>query len=122
MLAISVGANTIMQVVENVLKITYYLLMEYPGWLYILIVIPMGFVLMAFGLVKWGKVKVWKAILLTVFDFVGSMIIGIISYRSDRVEPHQDPEAANFTLSINHPKSSSRSPEKACELPWPHKT
>ena len=78
MLAISVGANTIMQVVENVLKITYYLLMEYPGWLYILIVIPMGFVLMAFGLVKWGKVKVWKAILLTVFDFVGSMIIGII--------------------------------------------
>jgi hypothetical protein len=78
MLAISLGANTIMQIVENIMKITYYLLWAYPGLLYILIVIPMGFVLMAFGLVRWGKVKIWKAMLLTIIDFVGSMIIGII--------------------------------------------
>ena len=78
MLAISLGANTLMQVVENIMKITYYRIWEYPGLLYIVIVIPLGFLLLAYGLVRWGKVKRWMAVFLTTFDFVGSMAIGIL--------------------------------------------
>ena len=78
LLAISLGTNTLMQVVENIMKITYYLIWEYPGLLFIVLVIPYGFLLMVFGLIRWGKVKSWMAIILTVADFVGSMIIGVL--------------------------------------------
>jgi hypothetical protein len=60
-LAISIGANTVMQVVEIVMKITYYHVWEYPGILYLVLVIPLGFVLMAYGLVRWGNMKWWMA-------------------------------------------------------------
>jgi hypothetical protein len=78
MLAISVGTNTLMQVVENILKITYYQVWKYPGFLYIIIVIPLGFLLMVYGLVRWGKLKSWMAVILTIFDFVGSIVTGIL--------------------------------------------
>ena len=78
MLAISLGANTLMQVVENIMKIIYYLIWEYPGFLYIVFVILLGFLLMVYGLVRWGKVKNWTAVILAVFDFVGSMVTGIL--------------------------------------------
>ena len=76
--AISFSANTLMQVVENVMKVIYYRIWEYPGLLYIVIVIPLGFLLMLYGLVRWGKLKGWTAVLLTIFDFIGSMIVGIV--------------------------------------------
>jgi hypothetical protein len=78
MLAISLGVNTLMQIVENLMKIVYYLMWEYPGFLYIIIVIPLGFLLMIYGLVRWGKLKSWMALILTMADFIGSMIIGIL--------------------------------------------
>ena len=78
MLAISLGANTLMQVAENLMKIVYYLVWEYPGLLYIIIVIPLGFLLMLYGLVRWGKLKGWMAFILTIADFIGSMIIGLL--------------------------------------------
>ena len=78
MLAISLGANTLMQVVENITKIVYYLIWEYPGLLYIVFVIPLGFLLMVYGLVRWGKVSGWMAVILTVSDFVGSLVTGIL--------------------------------------------
>ncbi len=76
--AISMGANTLMQVVENLLKITYHKIWEYPGLLYVVIVIPLGFLLMIYGLIRWGKVKGWIALILAGFDFVGSMAVGIL--------------------------------------------
>ena len=78
MLAISLGANILMQVVENISKIVYYRIWEYPGLLYILFVIPLGFLLMVYGLVRWGKVSGWMAVILAVFDFVGSMVTVIL--------------------------------------------
>jgi hypothetical protein len=78
LLAISLGVNTIMQVVENFMKITYYLVWEYPGLLYIIFVILVGFLLMVYGLVRWGKAKSWMAVVLAIFDFVGSIMIGIL--------------------------------------------
>lgn len=78
LLAISLSANTLMQVVENIMKVIYYRIWEYPGILYIVIVIPLGFLLMVYGLILWGKVKGWTAVLLTVFDFLGSVIVGIV--------------------------------------------
>ena len=78
MLAISLGANTLMQVVENLMKIIYYLVWEYPGLLYIIIVIPLGFLLMVYGLARWGKMRGWMALILTIADFIGSMIVGML--------------------------------------------
>jgi hypothetical protein len=78
MLAISMVTNTIMQVVENVSKIIYYFIWEYPGYLYILFVIPSGFLLMVYGLVRWGKVTRWMAVILAVFDIVGSIATAIL--------------------------------------------
>ncbi len=60
------------------LESKYYKIWEYPGLLYIVIVIPLGFLLMVYGLIRWGKVKGWIALILTVCDFVGSMAIGIL--------------------------------------------
>jgi len=60
------------------MKITYYRIWEYPGLLYILIVIPLGFLLMAFALFQWGKVKGWMAVVLSMFDFMGSLFVVIL--------------------------------------------
>lgn len=76
--AISICVNILMQVVENIMKITYYRIWEYPGLLYILIVIPLGFLLMAFALFQWGKVKGWMAVVLSMFDFMGSLFVVIL--------------------------------------------
>ena len=67
-----------MQVVENMMKLIYYRIWAYPGWLYLIFIIPLGFVLMVYGLIRWGKVKSWGAVILAVFDFLGSMIIGAL--------------------------------------------
>lgn len=76
--AISVGVNTLMQVVENLMKITYYLVWEYPGILYFAFVMLFGFLLMVYGLVRWGNVTRWMAIILTGCDFVGGIVVGIL--------------------------------------------
>ena len=78
LLAISLGANTIMQVVENITKITYYKLWEYPGILYVILVIPLGFLLIVAGLMRWGKIKFWNALLFALVDMVGSIVVGSI--------------------------------------------
>jgi hypothetical protein len=70
MLAIIVGVNLVMQGVEIVLKLVYYLLWKYPGILYMALVIPGGFSLGVFGLVKWGGVKWWKATLLIFSELI----------------------------------------------------
>jgi hypothetical protein len=59
LLAILIGVNLVMQGMEILLKLIYYLLWEYPGWLYLVIVIPAGFLLGAYGLVRWGRVR-WR--------------------------------------------------------------
>ena len=49
MLAISIGANTVMQILEIALKLVYHLLWQYPGLLYIVLVLPLGFLLLVCG-------------------------------------------------------------------------
>ena len=78
LLAISLGANTIMQVVENITKIIYHRVWAYPGILYLIVVLPLGFILLILGLIRWGKVKPWMAILFVICDFIGSMIAGVV--------------------------------------------
>jgi hypothetical protein len=55
LLAIIIGANLAMQGLEIILKVIYYRLWEYPEWLYLVIVIPAGFLLGVYGLVRWGS-------------------------------------------------------------------
>ncbi len=60
LLAVMIGVNLVMQGMEIVLKLINYLVWEYPGWLYVAIVFPVGFLLGVYGLVRWGRIK-WGA-------------------------------------------------------------
>ena len=77
LLAISLIVNTIMQLVEIILKFVYYLLWEYSGFLYILLVIPGGFLLMTVALKRWTRRSLWMVLLLTVIDFICGLAVGI---------------------------------------------
>ena len=44
-LSLNLGANTVMQVAEIVLKIVYCRVWEYPGLLYLVVVLPLGLLL-----------------------------------------------------------------------------
>lgn len=57
LLAIIIVVNLVMQALEIPLKLIYYRIWEYPGWLYMAIVIPAGFLLGVYALVRWGRVK-----------------------------------------------------------------
>lgn len=79
-LAIIVGVNVFMQLGEIILKLIYYLWWEYPGILYMVIVLPLGFLLGVYGLVRWGNVTGWKAAILIVAEIIGELAAaGILS-------------------------------------------
>ncbi len=73
-LAIIVSVNIVMQCNEIVLKAVYHRVWEYPGIIYVLIVIPLGAILTAFGLARWGRVKWWIALALSVVEVVGELV------------------------------------------------
>ena len=73
-LAIIISVNLVMQGLEIVLKLIYYRLWEYPGWLYFVIVIPAGFLLGVYGLVRWSRVKVGKAAVLMAVGLAGELV------------------------------------------------
>ena len=77
LLAVSLIVNTIMQIVEILLKLIYYLVWEYPGILYILLVIPGGFLLMIAALKRWTKRSLWQVLLLTIVDFLIGLAAGV---------------------------------------------
>jgi hypothetical protein len=77
-LAVVVAVNSIMQVSEILLKIVYYRIWEYPGLLYLAIVIPMGLGLMLYGLACWTKLKWSMAVVITVVYFVGELVVGVL--------------------------------------------
>lgn len=74
-LAVVWVVNLIMQVGENVLKLIYYRVWEYPGILYLLFVLPLGILLVAFGFSRWVGIKWWWALLMTVAELVGEIVI-----------------------------------------------
>lgn len=79
-LAIIIGLNVFMQLVEIILKLIYYLWWEYPGMLYMVIVLPLGLLLGIFGLMRWGNVTGWKAAFLMVAELIGELVAaGILS-------------------------------------------
>ena len=78
MLAIIIGVNTIMQVVEIVLKVIYYLVWEYPGLLYVVIVFLLGFLLGVYGLARWGRVKGWMAAVFMLVELVGEIVTAML--------------------------------------------
>lgn len=80
LLAVMIGVNLVMQGFEIILKVIYYRLWEYPGWLYIAIVFPLGFLLGVYGLVRWGKIKWVAAGVLMAVGLAGELLAaGLIS-------------------------------------------
>lgn len=77
LLAITVGVNTMMQVMEILLKLVYYRLWEYPGLLYVIIVLPTGILLMVSVLGRWGNVGRLRAIFLTGVNLASDMAMGM---------------------------------------------
>jgi hypothetical protein len=67
-----------MQLAENVLKLVYYRVWEYPGLLFLAIVIPLGLVLMFWGFAFWTKARWPLAAVMTAVYFVGELIVGIL--------------------------------------------
>ena len=78
LLAVVICVNIAMQVVEIILKLIYYLAWEYPGWLYLVIVIPAGIAIGVFALARWCGVR-WKAaVILMLVELIGEMAAGMI--------------------------------------------
>lgn len=63
---------------RDIPNIIYYRLWAYLDLIHMVMVIPLGFLLMVYGLIRWGKVKGWMAAFLTIFDFTGSMMVGVL--------------------------------------------
>lgn len=74
LLAIILSVNLVMQGLEVILKVIYYRLWEYPEWLYLVIVIPAGFLLGMYGLVRWGRVKPGMAAVLMAVGLAGELV------------------------------------------------
>ena len=88
LLAVVIGVNLVMQGMEIVLKLIYHLVWEYPGWLYIAIVFPIGFLLGVYGLVRWGGIKWGAAAVLMAVGLAGELLTaGLISSISGLTTP-----------------------------------
>jgi hypothetical protein len=69
-----------MQGFEIILKFIYHRLWEYPGWLYMAIVFPVGFLMGVYGLVRWGRIKWRAAAVLMAVGLAGELLAaGLIS-------------------------------------------
>lgn len=80
LLAVMIGVNLVMQGMEIVLKLIYHLVWEYPGWLYIAIVFPFGFLLGVYGLVRWVRINWGAAAVLMAVGLAGELLTaGLIS-------------------------------------------
>jgi hypothetical protein len=71
-----VGVNTVMQVAENVLKLVYHLVWQYPGILYLAVVFPLALALALYGYVRWTGAKWRFALVYAIIELVGEMIAG----------------------------------------------
>ncbi len=88
LLAVMIGVNLVMQGMEIVLKLIYYLVWEYPGWLYIAIVFPVGILLGVYGLVRWGRIKWGAAGVLMGVGLAGELLAaGLLSSISGLMTP-----------------------------------
>ena len=78
LLAISLGANIGLQVVENLAKVVYYRVWQYPGMLYVATVLPLGVLLLAYGLIRWGKIRMRMAAIMAITDLAGSIVVATL--------------------------------------------
>ena len=74
-LAVTMLVTIFMQIMENVLKITYYKIWAYPGILFMVINFGVYFFLETYILSKWTRLRWPMALLLAAIGIIGSMII-----------------------------------------------
>lgn len=77
MLAIVLITTFLGQVYENISKLVWYLVWEYPGWLYLLAVLALGLLVPAYCLVRWLELRWPPALVVAVSVFFGEMILGL---------------------------------------------
>ena len=65
------------QIYENLSKLIYYLVWEYPGWLYFLALLPLVILVPGYLFVRWLKTSWWLALILALALFIGGMIFAI---------------------------------------------
>jgi len=71
--------NIVMQIIaENLLKIVYYCVWEYPGILWMLFTYPFGLTLLWYGFTRWGRLKGGIAALLTLVELLGEIFAGVL--------------------------------------------
>lgn len=76
MLFITLVTELIGQVFENVSKLVYYLVWQYPGWLYLLCLVPLVFVVPGYLFVRWTKLRWPLALVMALALFLGGLVFG----------------------------------------------
>jgi hypothetical protein len=67
----------ICQVFENVSKLVYYLVWDYPVWLYLLVMVLLAFLAPIYFFVRWLKLPWWLALVLAIALFLGGMLLSL---------------------------------------------
>jgi hypothetical protein len=67
-----------MQCSEIVTKLVYYLVWAYPGWLFILVNMGLGLLLLIGAPVRYAGARWPAAILLTAAELAGEMTFGLL--------------------------------------------
>lgn len=73
LLAISLITIILGQVFENGSKLAWYLLWEYPGWLYLAAILALGLAVPAWCLLRWLRLRLGTALLVAVGMFLGEL-------------------------------------------------
>jgi len=77
-LALVLGVDTLMQLLGILLKLIYYRVWEYPGILYLLILVPATFLGLAYGLGRWCGLRWSEALNLALAAQIGEMVFGLL--------------------------------------------
>ena len=75
MLAVSLITAVLGQVFENAGKLTWHLVWEDPGWLYLLLVLGLGLLVPAYCLICWPRMRWPLALIVALGMFLGELLL-----------------------------------------------
>jgi len=78
MLAILFIATFIGQVYENISKLIWYLVWDYPGWLWLLFTFLLALFVVGYSLMHWLGMRWSTALALAVIVYVGGVLSGLL--------------------------------------------
>lgn len=74
-LVISLGAVIVLQILENVEKLIWYRIWQYPGILYLVFNLGLYSVVVTYSLKRWTGIRWWLAVVMAFIGLLGSLIM-----------------------------------------------